>query len=183
MTVATDPAFTDLPLILRALVFATEKHRGQTRKDADATPYIHHPVALASLLWSEAKVRDANVLAAAILHDTIEDTATTHDELAKHFGRAVADIVAEVTDDKRLPKERRKQAQVEHAAHLPPAARLVKLADKTCNLRDVATTPPVGWSLERRREYFDWAKAVIDRLRGTHAGLEAIFDTAYGARP
>src|SRR3954468_20632459 len=92
----------NLPLVLHALAFATEKHRGQVRKDADATPYIQHPIALASLLW-EVGIQDAEVLAAAILHDTIEDTPTTHDELEKEFGREVADLVAEVTDDKRLP--------------------------------------------------------------------------------
>jgi GTP diphosphokinase / guanosine-3',5'-bis(diphosphate) 3'-diphosphatase len=173
----------DLPLVLRALAFATEKHRGQTRKNAEGTPYIQHPIALASLLWTEAHVRDAHVLAAAILHDTIEDTPTTHDELDMHFGREVANIVAEVTDDKRLPKDARKAAQIEHAANLSPAARLVKLADKTCNLRDVANTPPVGWDLERRREYFDWAKAVVERIRDTDPHLLAIFANAYQARP
>src|SRR5207237_5348456 len=104
-----------LPLVLHAVVFATEKHRGQVRKDADSTPYIQHPIALASLLW-EVGIHDAEVLAAAILHDTIEDTPTTHDELEKEFNRTVADLVAEVTDDKRQPKAMRKQKQIEHAA-------------------------------------------------------------------
>lgn len=173
----------DLPLILRALAFATEKHRGQTRKDADGTPYIYHPIALASLLWTEAGIHDAKVLAAAILHDTIEDTATIFDDLEREFGEAVAKIVAEVTDDKRLPKAKRKAWQVEHARHLSPDARLVKLADKICNLRDIASTPPKDWSEARKREYFDWAKAVVDQVREVDATLAALFDCAYAAKP
>jgi GTP diphosphokinase / guanosine-3',5'-bis(diphosphate) 3'-diphosphatase len=172
----------DLPLVLKALAFATEKHRGQVRKDADSTPYIQHPIALASMLW-EVGIHDAEVLAAAILHDTIEDTPTTHDDLETRFGRAVADLVAEVTDDKRQRKADRKRTQVEHAKHLSPRARLVKLADKTCNLRDVANSPPADWSLQRKQEYFDWAKSVVDEIRGSHVGLEALFDRAFAARP
>lgn len=173
----------NLSLVLQSLAFATEKHRGQVRKGADALPYIQHPIALATILWHEAGVQDADVLAAAILHDTVEDTATTQDELEKHFGHRVAGIVAEVTDDKSLAKPVRKAAQVEHAAHLSHEARLVKIADKICNLRDMANTPPVDWNLERRREYFDWAQSVVDRMRGTHEGLEALFDKAVRAKP
>lgn len=172
----------DLPLVLRALEFAAEKHRGQVRKNAGATPYIHHPIALASLLW-ETGVHDAETLAAAILHDTIEDTPATHAEIAGRFGKEIADIVAEVSDDKALSKPQRKQAQIDHAAHLSSRARLVKLADKTCNLRDMAENPPAGWSIERKREYFDWAKSVVDRIRGSDPALEALFDQAYAARP
>lgn len=172
----------DLPLILQALAFATEKHRGQVRKDADSTPYIQHPIALASMLW-EVGIHDAEVLAAAILHDTIEDTPTTHDDLEALFGQAVADLVAEVTDDKRQRKADRKTSQVEHAKHLSPRARLVKLADKACNLRDVAKSPPADWSLQRKRDYFDWAKSVVHEIRGSHDGLESLFDQAFAARP
>jgi len=99
------------------------------------------------------------------------------------FGADVARVVEEVSDDKSLSSERRKLAQIEHAPHLSNTARLVKLADKICNLRDVADNPPKDWSLERRREYFDWARLVIDGLRGPHRRLEAIFDAAYAARP
>lgn len=173
----------DLPLILKALAYATEKHRGQTRKDADATPYIYHPIDLASLLWTEAGIHDAEVLAAAILHDTIEDTTTTYDDLEERFGKAVADIVGEVTDDKSLPKAERKKRQVEHARHLPHKARLVKLADKTCNLRDIAATPPKDWSLARRREYFEWAEKVVSQIREANATLAGLFDAAYARKP
>jgi guanosine-3',5'-bis(diphosphate) 3'-pyrophosphohydrolase len=178
MTSFEDP----IPQILRAAAFAAERHRDQRRKGADASPYINHPLALANLL-SECGVRDPSVLAAALLHDTVEDTGTMLAEIEKVFGRDVAVIVGEVTDDKSLPKTERKRLQIEHAAHLSASAKLVKLADKTCNLRDMAVAPPVGWSLERRREYFDWAKQVVDRIRGTQARLEELFDAAYAERP
>jgi GTP diphosphokinase / guanosine-3',5'-bis(diphosphate) 3'-diphosphatase len=173
---------SELALLLKALSFAAHKHRDQRRKDAEASPYINHPIALADVLVNEGGVTDAEVLAAALLHDTVEDTATTPEELERTFGPRVARIVAEVTDDKALPKAERKRLQVEHAASISPEAKLVKLADKICNLRDVAVHPPAQWSLERRREYFEWAKNVVDRLRGIHPRLEAAFDAAYEKR-
>jgi GTP diphosphokinase / guanosine-3',5'-bis(diphosphate) 3'-diphosphatase len=172
----------ELALLLKALAFAAHKHRDQRRKDAEASPYINHPIALADVLVNEGGVRDVEVLCAALLHDTVEDTATTPQELEEIFGPRIARIVAEVTDDKTLPKSERKRLQVEHAAALSPEAKLVKLADKICNLRDVAERPPASWDLARRREYFDWAKRVVDGLRGAHAQLEAAFDAAYGMR-
>jgi guanosine-3',5'-bis(diphosphate) 3'-pyrophosphohydrolase len=173
----------DLALLFKALAFAAHKHREQRRKDAEASPYINHPIALADVLVNEGGVTDVEVLSAALLHDTVEDTATTHEELVNAFGARIARIVAEVTDDKRLPKGERKRLQVEHAAALSPEAKLVKLADKICNLRDVADRPPAQWNLERRREYFQWSKNVVDRLRGTHPLLEQAFDAAYGKIP
>lgn len=169
--------------VLRALEFAADKHRDQRRMDLPASPYINHPIELADVLCNEAGVCDAVVLCAAILHDTIEDTETTHGELVQHFGREIAAIVAEVTDDQRLPKAERKRLQIERAATASDRAKLVKLADKTCNLRDMRARPPVGWALERRRAYFDWAKAVVDKLRGVHRQLEQLFDEAYEGRP
>ena len=174
---------SDTSLLLRALAFAAERHSKQRRKDADASPYINHPIALAQVLCNEGGIEDAEVLVAAVLHDTIEDTETTAEELAAAFGPHIAGIVVEVTDDKTLDKQVRKERQVEHAGSLSPQAKLVKLADKICNLRDVAATPPVTWPLERRQAYFDWAKRVIDGLRGAHPRLEAIFDAAYTLRP
>jgi GTP diphosphokinase / guanosine-3',5'-bis(diphosphate) 3'-diphosphatase len=172
----------ELALLLKALAFAAHKHRDQRRKDAEASPYINHPIALADVLVNEGGVSDVEVLCAALLHDTVEDTATTHQELADAFGSRIARIVAEVTDDKALAKAERKRLQVEHAAALSREAKLVKLADKICNLRDVAQRPPASWDLARRSEYFDWAKRVVDGLRGVHPRLEAAFDAAYAMR-
>ena len=177
----------NLALLLKALSFAAHKHRDQRRKDAEASPYINHPIALAEVLAGEGGVTDLEVLAAALLHDTIEDTATTMEELLEHFGARIAGMVAEVTDDKELPKAERKRLQIEHAAGISPGAKLVKLADKICNLRDVAERPPAKWDLARRREYFDWAKRVIDGARGAPDSsshkLEAAFDAAYARKP
>lgn len=169
--------------ILAAIAFAADKHRNQRRKDAAASPYINHPIALANVLANEAGIDDERVLIAAILHDTVEDTETTVQELVRHFGQEIADIVLEVTDDKTLLKAERKQQQIDHAPTISRRAKLVKLADKICNLRDIASSPPAAWSLRRQQGYFDWAKAVIDGLRGVHPSLEYLFDTAYKARP
>jgi guanosine-3',5'-bis(diphosphate) 3'-pyrophosphohydrolase len=169
--------------LVAAIAFAADKHRNQRRKDHEASPYINHPIALANVLANEAGVDDESVLIAAVLHDTVEDTETTVHELVQVFGDEVTAIVMEVTDDKALPKAERKRLQIEHAAHISNQAKLVKLADKICNLRDITKLTPAGWSLERKQEYFDWAKAVVDGLRGVHAGLEQIFDAAYQARP
>lgn len=173
----------DLAIIFRALAFAAEKHRDQRRKDDHASPYINHPIALARVLCDEGGVTDTETLCAALLHDTVEDTDTTPEELDAHFGPRIRGIVMEVTDDKRLPKAERKRLQIVHAGGASYAARLVKLADKICNLRDVETSPPVGWDLARRQWYFDWARQVVAQVRGTHAGLEVLFDAAYGRRP
>lgn len=169
--------------LLSAIAFAAHKHRDQRRKDAAASPYINHPIALANVLANEGGIDDERVLIAAILHDTIEDTETTEQELVREFGQEIAGIVMEVTDDKTLSKAERKHFQIEHAATISRRAKLVKLADKVCNLRDVAGSPPADWSVERRQEYFDWAKAVIDGLRGVHPALEHIFDETYRMRP
>jgi guanosine-3',5'-bis(diphosphate) 3'-pyrophosphohydrolase len=171
-------SFTETRKVFQALAFAAHKHRDQRRKDADASPYINHPIALADILVNEGGITDPVVLCAAILHDTIEDTETTHAELLRAFGREIADVVAEVTDDKTLAKAVRKQLQIEHAPHASPRAKLVKLADKVCNLRDLAATPPADWSDERCQAYVDWAKQVVAGLRGSNAALEAAFDRA-----
>jgi guanosine-3',5'-bis(diphosphate) 3'-pyrophosphohydrolase len=170
-------------LILKAAAFAARKHRDQRRKDKAASPYINHPIALAEILSRVGEIRSADVLAAALLHDTLEDTETTRAELRAAFGPKIAKIVEEVTDDKRLPKQQRKELQVEHAAHISKSAKLVKLADKISNLSDIITSPPAGWSLQRKREYFDWAKRVIDQVRGTNSNLERRFDALYRKRP
>lgn len=168
-----------LGLLLRTTQFAADKHRNQRRKDAEASPYINHPIALANVLANEGGITDPVVLCAALLHDTIEDTNTTVDELRATFGEAITAIVLEVTDDKNLDKAVRKQLQIEHASHASPQAKLVKLADKICNLRDITASPPADWDLDRKTQYFDWANSVIAGIRGTHPRLEALFDEAY----
>ncbi len=169
--------------LFEALAFAARKHRDQRRKDTAATPYINHPVDLARVLSAEGGITDTRTLIAALLHDTVEDTDTSFEEIGALFGAKVADVVREVTDDKSLPKEDRKRLQIEHAPHIGKRAALVKLADKTSNLRDVASSPPRGWPLERRRAYFDWAKAVVDALPPVSRKLRAAFDAAYARKP
>jgi guanosine-3',5'-bis(diphosphate) 3'-pyrophosphohydrolase len=169
--------------LFEALAFAAHKHRRQRRKDVEASPYINHPIALARTLAVEGGIVDTATLIAAVLHDTVEDTDTTFDEIRALFGARVAATVREVTDDKTLAKPERKRLQVEHAPHMSRRAALVKLADKTSNLRDVAASPPHGWPLARRRAYFDWAKAVVDQLPPVSKRLRAAFDEAYSKRP
>lgn len=172
----TDNLHKTIPLLFKALAFSAKKHSKQRRKDLDQSPYINHPIALANIL-SKRGIVDENVLCAAILHDTIEDTQTTERELIEEFGKKITSIVLEVTDDKTLEKSVRKQKQIEHAATISHEAKLVKLADKIANLTDILDSPPSDWSMERKNEYFQWAKAVVNNLRGTHSGLEKDFDS------
>lgn len=162
--------------IIEAASFSAKKHRFQTRKGDTAEPYINHPLEVASLLASIGGVTDPEILLAAILHDTIEDTETTAEELTERFGARVCSMVLEVTDDKSLPKAERKLLQIEHAPHLSPGAKQVKLADKISNIADVVDNPPSDWSDQRRREYVDWGEKVVAGLRGVNAPLELHFD-------
>lgn len=168
---------SDLTLVLKAAAFAANKHRTQKRKDTDASPYINHPLEVARILTEEGAVVDAEVIAAALLHDTIEDTNTLEAELAAEFGERVASMVVEVTDDKNIKeKAERKRLQVANAPNKSFGAALVKLADKTANVRDVGNCPPQHWSKERRSEYLDWAVKVVDGLPvGAHP-LKSAFD-------
>jgi len=173
----------DLSLLVKATAFAACKHKDQRRKDDACSPYINHPVSLADVLVHEGGVTDLPTIVAALLHDTIEDTETTAEEIEAHFGDTIRSVVEEVSDDKSLGKQICKQMQIERAPSLSTRARAVKLADKICNLRDVVVNPPSGWPLERRQGYFDWAKQVIDGLRGEHEVLESLFDEVYDRRP
>ena len=174
---------SELQLLFKSISFAAHKHKDQRRKDKDASPYINHPIALAEVLVNVSNITDTATICAALLHDTVEDTETTPEELSATFGQEICDIVMEVTDDKSLSRKARKRAQVEHAPHLSSKARAVKLADKISNLRDVAANPPPDWSLERKQQYFDWSKMVIDGLRGEWPELETLFDQQYRDRP
>ena len=165
---------SELKLLLKALSFATHKHKDQRRKDVAASPYINHPISLADILCNEAHITDIEVICGALLHDTVEDTETTLEELEREFGVTIRSIVDEVSDDTTLSKEERKQHQVDHAAHASSQAKLVKLADKISNLRDVASNPPPSWSLERRKAYFDWAKQVINHINTIKINISCI---------
>jgi guanosine-3',5'-bis(diphosphate) 3'-pyrophosphohydrolase len=162
--------------LLTALQFAARKHRAQRRKDVGGSPYINHPIEVATILATRGGVTDLATLMAAILHDTIEDTDTTPEELGAVFGTEVRDLVLELTDDKRLPKADRKRLQIEHASRSSSKAKLVKLGDKIANVRDVAATPPAGWTLDRRRDYLDWTARVVAGCRGANAELERYYD-------
>ncbi len=163
--------------LIDAIIFAGQKHRGQIRKDQQGSPYITHPVAVAQKVLEKGRVGDRNVLLAALLHDTIEDTPTTPDEIRDQFGQDVLSIVLELTDDKSLPKDQRKQLQILHASSLSHAAKIIKLADKLVNCQDILHSPPKDWSLERRRDYIQWAADVVAQIRGTNLPLESAFDT------
>jgi len=165
--------------LLHAARFAAEKHAGQKRKGANEEPYVNHVIEVAALIADHVEAVDPDVLVAAFLHDTVEDTDVTNDDVRAQFGVVVAGMVAEVTDDKSLPKETRKALQVANAAHKSPGAALIKLADKISNLRAMLSSPPKDWSLDRRQKYFEWAKQVIDNLPPTNPALKAEFDRIY----
>jgi len=169
----------DLIRLARAYEFAARWHTDQRRKGIKAEPYINHLTEVALLVSESTDGADANLVLAAVLHDTIEDTKATFDDLLSAFGQDVAELVKEVTDDKLIHKAQRKRLQVEHAPHLSLRARAIKIADKTSNLRSMLHSPPADWPNERRRRYFAWAKAVVSAARGVNPAIEAAFDAEY----
>ncbi|KAL5020508.1 hypothetical protein ScPMuIL_003400 [Solemya velum] len=173
---------TQTTQFIECINFAAIKHKDQRRKDPEQTPYINHPIGVAFILTSEAGISDLAVIQAALLHDTVEDTDTTIDEICQSFGEEVASIVSEVTDDKKLPKLARKQQQIEHAPHVSTKAKLVKLADKLYNLRDLNRARPNRWTEDRITEYFEWAALVVRGLRGTNKTLENSLDQLFRER-
>ena len=162
-------------LIIKAVHFAAMKHSKQRRKDEDISPYINHPISVARIISKIGEIDDPEVLAAALLHDTIEDTETTPDELEKEFGINVRQYVEEVTDDKSLPKEERKLKQIEHAKTISKGAALIKLGDKISNVTDVINNPPNDWSEDRRDQYLNWAERVINNCPKVNERLENHF--------
>ena len=182
-----DPAATSEPAaelksvqaILQAASFAAEKHAAQRRKGAAAEPYVNHLLEVAHLISTALSEPDTNLVIAALLHDTIEDAGVTKEELIQAFGTDVADLVAEVTDDKSLPKAERKSLQIVHAAKISVRAQAIKLADKISNLRGILNSPPTDWGFQRRREYFEWAKQVVDGLSTPNQTLKAEFDATH----
>lgn len=176
----TEPRATNDAVILvaRAADFAARAHVGQRRKGHAQEPYINHLAEVAALLAEATHGHDAVLIAAGWLHDTLEDTDTEREELESLFGPGVAAIVAEVTDDKSLLKADRKRLQVETAPNKSAQARMLKVADKTSNLRAIAQSPPSGWDFARREDYVRWAEAVVDGCRGLNSTLETTFDEA-----
>ena len=162
-------------LILKAVNFAAIKHRGDKRKDAGQSPYINHPISVAFIISEIGGVDDPEVLAAALLHDTVEDTDTTPEELEDLFGKRVRTLVEEVSDDKSLPKAERKEKQIQHAKSISKGAALIKLGDKISNVTDVLDNPPTDWDDDRREKYLNWAKKVIDNCPKVNERLENHF--------
>jgi len=167
--------------LIRAANFAAIKHKKQIRKDSDRTPYINHPLGVALILSEEGKVEDLVTLQAALLHDTVEDTATTLEELEREFGVDVKNVVNEVTDNKSLSKDERKKAQVDHTPHISQRAKLVKMADKLYNLRDLVRDAPASWDIERVQGYFVWGKKVLEGTKGTNPLLEKALDVVFNS--
>ena len=162
-------------LILKAAQFAAEQHRDQRRKDKHASPYIIHPISVALAISQIGGVDDPEILAAALLHDTLEDTDTKPEELEAKFGKKVCEYVLDVTDDKTLPKDERKSRQIEHAKKISKGAALIKLGDKISNVTDVINNPPEDWDINRRKEYLDWAEKVIDNCPKVNDRMENKF--------
>jgi guanosine-3',5'-bis(diphosphate) 3'-pyrophosphohydrolase len=173
------PELRAIQAILSAANFAAEKHAAQKRKESAAEPYINHLLEVAHLVSTALSKPDTNLIIAALLHDVIEDAGVTETDLEQRFGSDVADLVAEVTDDKTLPKAERKRLQIVNAPKKSVRAQMIKLADKISNLRAILSSPPADWSLERRREYFEWAKRVVDGLSAPNTILKAEFDARY----
>jgi (p)ppGpp synthase/HD superfamily hydrolase len=165
--------------IFAAAMFAAEKHAAQKRKGAAAEPYVNHLIEVAQLVADSSEVLDTNLVMAGLLHDTIEDTGTTAEELEQAFGSDITALVVEMTDDKSLPKEVRKELQVEHAPHKSVRAQVIKLADKISNLRSLLASPPATWSTERKRAYFTWAQRVVNALSAPNPILKAEFDRTF----
>ncbi len=166
----------DLTKIFKACNFAANKHNDHIRKDEQGSPYVTHPLQVAQVIWQIGGITNTNILVAAILHDTIEDTKTRDAEIIESFGNTVLEIVREVSDDKSLEKSERKRLQVVHAPDKTYPARIIKWGDKLVNCCDILNSPPKDWTLERRRNYIQWAADVLFIIRGTNPALEAAFD-------
>lgn len=167
---------TELNVLFNALSYASKMHATQRRKDNKDTPYINHPIDVARMLVTTGGITDANTLAAAILHDTVEDTEATAEDIGELFGPTIRDLVLECTDDKSLPKEERKRLQVVNAPHKSQQAKCIKMADKISNIRDIIESPPAFWTIERMQEYLNWGEKVVAGLRGANKPLEELFD-------
>jgi guanosine-3',5'-bis(diphosphate) 3'-pyrophosphohydrolase len=165
-----------LKQIFDALQFSADKHRKLKRKNKHATPYINHPIDVARILVTVGGVNDTDIICAALLHDTIEDTQTTEKEIEDIFGTKVKDYVVELTDNMELSADRRKEMQAKSFPHKSTGAKLIKLCDKISNVSDVIHDPPVFWTHSRRLRYLDSAEQLLDAIRGTNENLERKLD-------
>lgn len=172
-------AIRDVQRILAAAHFAAQSHSAQKRKGEAGEPYINHLIEVAELIANSSEVLDTNLVMAGFLHDTVEDTGVSPEDLERRFGSDVASLVMEVTDDKSLPKETRKALQVKNAHKKSSRAQSLKLADKISNLRSLLSSPPANWTAERKREYFQWARDVVSELQTPNSSLKAEFDRTY----
>ena len=165
-----------IPALMEATLFAADKHRGQKRKDARGTPYINHPIMVVHLMIRVGGVTDIEALKAGMLHDTVEDTDTSAEEIETRFDYAVRSLVMEVTDDKMLEKQERKRLQIEKAPRLSQRAKIIKLADKIANLTDMIVAPPVRWPLKRKIRYVEWSNQVVAGCYGTNPALQSKYE-------
>ncbi len=168
-------------LLIKAVHFAAIKHTDCRRKGMREEPYFNHLSDVALTLAEHTDGNDPALIAAGFLHDTIEDTKTTYEELVAELGTEIADLVQEVTDDKTLPKLERKRLQIVNAPQKSPRAKMIKIADKMSNLKSILHSPPTEWSEERKREYFDWAAQVVAGCQGVNQTLENAFDHIHAA--
>jgi GTP diphosphokinase / guanosine-3',5'-bis(diphosphate) 3'-diphosphatase len=166
-------------IVIAALRFAAFKHRYQQRQSGDdqPIPYLNHPIEVMGIL-SEAGITDPNILSAALLHDTLEDTETTIDELTDAFGPIITGLVIEATDDQAPPRAERYAAQIAKVPSYSHDAKLIKIADRIANIRD-SLVPPKTWSRERQLGHFAQSQTIVNLMRGTHAVLESMYDAAY----
>jgi guanosine-3',5'-bis(diphosphate) 3'-pyrophosphohydrolase len=165
-----------LRLVSEAADFAARRHTGQQRKGRGNEPYVNHLAEVANLLSIATEGTDAELVAAGWLHDTVEDTQTTHQELTKTFGERVAALVVEVTDDMTLPKRERRQKQIVDAPRKSPGAKLIKIADKISNIRARIVPRPSPDERDDLIEYVTWAEKVVAGCRGVNAVLDRMFD-------
>lgn len=166
----------DISFILKAIRFAADKHRSQRRSDKSASPYLNHPISVADALWSVGELHNINTIAAAILHDTVEHTRTSLEELETEFGKLIASIVREVTEEKRLRRQVRSGPGGKKAARISMSARQIIIAEKISNIETIINSPPVNWSYDKLREYIAWIEEVITTFRGTDEKLERYLD-------
>jgi guanosine-3',5'-bis(diphosphate) 3'-pyrophosphohydrolase len=168
---------SEVEAIVAAVRYAAVKHVNQKRKGAAGEPYVNHVIEVAHLV--STVTADSNVVIAALLHDVIEDTSVTAAQLCVDFGPDVTALVVEMTDDKSLPKQERKRLQIEHAPRMSPRAQIIKLADKISNLQSILVSPPANWDYERKKQYFEWGKQVVDALSAPNLLLKAKFESTY----